>query len=150
MVFDCFGARKKVVISMAHIGALPGSPLYDADGGVQKLIDGVMSDVEKLQAGGVDAIMFGNENDRLYVSQGLAGRHRGHDGYRAGDQAVAESTVRRQLPVGSAGQRRYRGRHRRKLRTRDLHGPVRLRHGTVAAGLRRRRAPCAPLSAART
>lgn len=70
MVFDCFGARKKVVISMAHIGALPGSPLYDADGGVQKLIDGVMSDVEKLQAGGVDAIMFGNENDRPYVFKG--------------------------------------------------------------------------------
>jgi membrane complex biogenesis BtpA family protein len=70
MVFDCFGDRKKVVISMAHIGALPGSPLYDADGGVQKLIDGVMADVEKLQDGGVDAIMFGNENDRPYVFKG--------------------------------------------------------------------------------
>ncbi len=67
MVFDCFGDRKKVVISMAHIGALPGSPLYNADGGVQKLIDDVMTDVEKLQDGGVDAIMFGNENDRPYV-----------------------------------------------------------------------------------
>ena len=40
MVFECFGDRKKVVISMAHIGALPGSPLYNADGGLQKLIDG--------------------------------------------------------------------------------------------------------------
>lgn len=70
MVFDCFGDRKKVVISMAHIGALPGSPLYNADGGVQKLIDDVMVDVEKLQAGGVDAIMFGNENDRPYVFKG--------------------------------------------------------------------------------
>ncbi|MGO8484997.1 SgcQ protein, partial [Rhizobium leguminosarum] len=39
MVFDCFGDRKKVVIYMAHIGALPGSQLYNADGGVQKLID---------------------------------------------------------------------------------------------------------------
>ena len=32
-----------------------------------KLIDDVASDVEKLQTGGVDAIMFGNENDRPYV-----------------------------------------------------------------------------------
>ncbi|KZD09503.1 BtpA/SgcQ family protein [Oceanibaculum pacificum] len=67
MVFECFGSKKKVVISMAHIGALPGTPLYDADGGMEKLVEGVLADVEKLQAGGVDAIMFGNENDRPYV-----------------------------------------------------------------------------------
>ena len=67
MVFDFLGARKKAVIAMAHIGALPGAPLYDAGGGMNKLIDGVARDVEKLQAGGVHAIMFGNENDRPYV-----------------------------------------------------------------------------------
>jgi membrane complex biogenesis BtpA family protein len=67
MVFDFFGTKKKAVISMAHIGALPGSPLYDADGGLDKLIDGVIQDIHKLQDGGVDAIMFGNENDRPYV-----------------------------------------------------------------------------------
>ncbi|MBY0361453.1 MAG: BtpA/SgcQ family protein [Phreatobacter sp.] len=67
MVFACFGDKKKVVIAMAHIGALPGTPNYDADGGMAKLVDGVLADVEKLQAGGVDAIMFGNENDRPYV-----------------------------------------------------------------------------------
>ena len=67
MIFDFLGAKKKAVIAMAHIGALPGAPLYDAEGGVVKLIDAVARDVEKLQAGGVDAIMFGNENDRPYV-----------------------------------------------------------------------------------
>jgi hypothetical protein len=67
VIFEFFGSKKKAVIAMAHIGALPGSPLYDSDGGVPKLIDGVLADVEKLQAGGVDAIMFGNENDRPYV-----------------------------------------------------------------------------------
>lgn len=67
MVFDFFGDRKKVVIAMAHIGALPGTPLYDARGGMQKLIDDVIADVTALQDGGVDAIMFGNENDRPYV-----------------------------------------------------------------------------------
>ena len=67
MVFDFLGDAKKVVIAMVHIGALPGTPLYDADGGLEKLIDGAAADIENLQAGGVDAVMFGNENDRPYV-----------------------------------------------------------------------------------
>jgi membrane complex biogenesis BtpA family protein len=66
-MFECFGGKKKVVIAMAHIGALPGAPLYDAKGGMAKLIDDVLADIASLQAGGVDAIMFGNENDRPYV-----------------------------------------------------------------------------------
>lgn len=66
MPFPFFGGRKKAVIAMAHIGALPGSPLYDANGGMDKLIEGVLADIGKLQAGGVHAIMFGNENDRPY------------------------------------------------------------------------------------
>ena len=80
MVFDFLGDKKKVVIAMAHIGALPGSPLYDADGGVNKLIEGVLKDIEALQTGGVDAVMFGNENDRPYVlkapPEGVAGDDR--------------------------------------------------------------------------
>jgi len=67
MVFDFFGGRRKVIIGMVHIGALPGTPLYDADGGMDKLIADAASDIEKLQAGGVHAVMFGNENDRPYV-----------------------------------------------------------------------------------
>ena len=66
MIFDFLGEKKKAVIAMAHIGAMPGTPLYDADGGMHKLINDLVADVEKLQAGGVDAIMFGNENDRPY------------------------------------------------------------------------------------
>lgn len=67
MAFDLLGKGSKTIIAMAHIGALPGSPLYDADGGVEKLIENVLADIEALQTGGVDAIMFGNENDRPYV-----------------------------------------------------------------------------------
>src|ERR1700735_3163465 len=67
MVFDFLGDKTKVVIAMAHIGALPGAPLYDTKGGVAKLIDDVLADIASLQAGGGDAIMFGNENDRPYV-----------------------------------------------------------------------------------
>jgi len=66
MPFEFFGAEKKVVIAMAHIGALPGTPLYDADGGMGRLIDEAARDVDNLQRGGVHAIMFGNENDRPY------------------------------------------------------------------------------------
>jgi membrane complex biogenesis BtpA family protein len=67
MVFDFLGSKKKVVIAMAHLGALPGAPLYDVKGGIKKLIGDVAEDIENLQAGDVDAIMFGNENDRPYV-----------------------------------------------------------------------------------
>ncbi len=70
MIFDFLGGKKKAVIAMCHIGALPGSPLYDADGGMNKLIDDARGEIEKLQVGGVDAIMFGNENDRPYLLKG--------------------------------------------------------------------------------
>jgi membrane complex biogenesis BtpA family protein len=77
MPFEFFGARRKIVIAMAHIGALPGTPLYDAEGGISRLIDEVSRDIESLQAGAVDAIMFGNENDRPYrlaaLPEGVAG-----------------------------------------------------------------------------
>ena len=60
-------SAKKPIIAMAHLGALPGSPGYDAEGGIDALVEAVAADLEKLQTGGVDAIMFGNENDRPYV-----------------------------------------------------------------------------------
>ena len=60
-----FGTGKPV-IAMVHFGALPGSPLYDREKGLAGLIDGVEKDLDALQKAGVDAIMFGNENDRPY------------------------------------------------------------------------------------
>ena len=62
-------ATAKPVIAMVHFGALPGSPLHDAKGGLDALIDGVMKDLKSLQDAGVDAVMFGNENDRPYEFQ---------------------------------------------------------------------------------
>jgi membrane complex biogenesis BtpA family protein len=67
MIFDFLGGKAKAVIAMAHIGALPGAPLYNPDGGVNRLIEDVARDIRHLQEGGVDAIIFGNENDRPYV-----------------------------------------------------------------------------------
>ncbi|HZD54360.1 MAG TPA: BtpA/SgcQ family protein [Woeseiaceae bacterium] len=60
-----FGAVKPI-IAMVHLGALPGSPLHDAEGGLEALIDGAAKDLDALQKAGVDAVMFGNENDRPY------------------------------------------------------------------------------------
>ncbi len=63
---DLLGSDKPV-IAMAHLPPLPGSPLYDAKGGMNAIVDYVSRDIEALQAGGVDCIMFGNEGDRPYL-----------------------------------------------------------------------------------
>src|SRR5271166_4644883 len=60
-----FGDRKPV-IAMVHLGALPGSPLYDAESGLEGLVEGARRDLEALQAAGFDGVMFGNENNRPY------------------------------------------------------------------------------------
>lgn len=65
---ELFGVEKPI-IAMAHLPALPGTPMYDADGGVDHLCDAVQADVEHLENGGVDGIMFCNEDDRPYVFQ---------------------------------------------------------------------------------
>jgi uncharacterized protein len=60
---------KKPVIAMAHIPALPGTPRYDAEKGVSYMVEHVQKDVDALLEGGVDSIMFCNEDDRPYVLQ---------------------------------------------------------------------------------
>lgn len=56
----------KPVIAMVHFGALPGSPLYDPERGIDGLVEGITRDLDALQKAGFDAVMFGNENDRPY------------------------------------------------------------------------------------
>ena len=56
----------KPVIGMVHLGALPGSPLYDRDRGLGPLVAAAAKDLAALQGAGFDAVMFGNENDRPY------------------------------------------------------------------------------------
>lgn len=60
-------ALRKPIIGMAHLGPLPGSPLYDAARGMDGLVADIVEDIEALQKGGVDAIMVGNEGDRPYL-----------------------------------------------------------------------------------
>jgi membrane complex biogenesis BtpA family protein len=56
----------KPVIAMVHLGASPGAPMHDREGGVEALVRAAAADLDALQAAGVDAVMFGNENDRPY------------------------------------------------------------------------------------
>ena len=53
----------KPVIGMVHIGALPGTPLFDP---ALDLVASARADLHALQNAGFDAVMFGNENDRPY------------------------------------------------------------------------------------
>ncbi len=62
---EIFGAPKPV-IAMAHFPALPGTPRYDASRGVEGILDSMRQDVMHLLNGGVDGILFCNEDDRPY------------------------------------------------------------------------------------
>lgn len=56
----------KPVIGMIHLGALPGTPLYDPEAGLEGLVTAARRDLQALQDAAFDAVMFGNENDRPY------------------------------------------------------------------------------------
>jgi uncharacterized protein len=56
----------KPVIAMAHLPALPGTPRHQAGTSLDELVERVRTDLDHLVAGGVDAIMFCNEDDRPY------------------------------------------------------------------------------------
>ncbi len=64
--FEKVFGTKKPVVAMVHLGALPGTPLYDANGGMEAIVEAARADLQALKEAGVDAVMFGNENDRPY------------------------------------------------------------------------------------
>jgi membrane complex biogenesis BtpA family protein len=67
-----FPSVAKPLIAMMHVGALPGTPLYDTGAGMPGIIADVRRDLEVLVEAGFDAVMFCNENDRPYqLSAGL-------------------------------------------------------------------------------
>jgi uncharacterized protein len=57
------------LIAMCHLDGLPGRPRYDADGGVARVVESAGRDLQALQDGGVDAILFCNENDLPYSTR---------------------------------------------------------------------------------
>ncbi len=68
MIKDLFGVNKPV-IAMAHLPALPGTPRYNNKTGVEGIVEHVRQDVRALVEGGVDAVLFCNEDDRPYSFQ---------------------------------------------------------------------------------
>jgi membrane complex biogenesis BtpA family protein len=64
---DVFG-KKKVVIGMVNCPPMPATPRYDEHQGIGYIVERVEHDLEALQEGGIDGVLFHNENDRPFVS----------------------------------------------------------------------------------
>ena len=63
---DFFPQPPQPAIAMAHLPALPGTPRHKAGTSLDELVERVRTDLDHLLAGGVDAVMFCNEDDRPY------------------------------------------------------------------------------------
>lgn len=59
--------KSKVIIGMLHFPAFPGFTLYDDKKGMDWIVSRVREDLHALQDGGIDAVLFCNENDRPYT-----------------------------------------------------------------------------------
>lgn len=59
----------KPIIAMCHLLALPGDPGYDRSGGMCPVIEMARNDLNALQEGDVDAIMFSNEFSLPYLTR---------------------------------------------------------------------------------
>jgi uncharacterized protein len=64
---DVFGVTKPV-IAMCHLEALPGDPGYQAEKGMDWVIERAHLNLKSLQDGGVDAVMFSNEASLPYLT----------------------------------------------------------------------------------
>ncbi len=60
---------KKPIIAMCHIEALPGDPGYNAEKGIDWIIERAKEDLQALQEGGVDGVMFSNEFSLPYLTK---------------------------------------------------------------------------------
>ena len=65
---DIFGTQKPI-IAMCHFQALPGDPYYDEAGGMDRVVEMARKDLNALQEGGVDAVMFSNEFSLPYLTE---------------------------------------------------------------------------------
>jgi hypothetical protein len=63
---DVFGTETPI-IGMIHLKPLPGSPSYDAERGMDFIIQAAMEDAERLIGGGIDALQIENQFDRPFL-----------------------------------------------------------------------------------
>jgi membrane complex biogenesis BtpA family protein len=64
-VFKNLG-RKRVVLGMVHLGALPGTP-FAGDGSYEAVREKALADALALQAGGADGCVVQNAGDRVFA-----------------------------------------------------------------------------------
>ena len=60
---------EKAIIAMCHLQAMPGDPYYDKEKGMKWVVEKAKEDLEALQEGGVDAVMFSNEFSLPYLTK---------------------------------------------------------------------------------
>jgi hypothetical protein len=65
---ETFGVHKPI-IAMCHLRALPGDPRYDPAKGLAWVVEKAQTDLRALQEGGVDAVMFSNEESLPYLTK---------------------------------------------------------------------------------
>jgi len=58
----------KPIIAMCHLQPLPGDPHYDKSAGMAKVVKAASYDLNALQEGGVDGVMFSNEFSLPYLT----------------------------------------------------------------------------------
>ncbi len=63
-----FGSSK-YIIAAVHFLPLPGSPAYDREGGMQKIVQRARRDAHILADQGVQALLFTNESDMPYLQR---------------------------------------------------------------------------------
>jgi len=59
---------EKAIIAMCHMPAMPGDPLYDKAAGMDKVYEYTYAELQALQDGGVDSVMFSNEFSMPYLT----------------------------------------------------------------------------------
>lgn len=64
-IFENLG-RKKVVLGMVHLGALPGTPFYE-EGTYEAIRAKAVSDAQALEEGGADGCVVQNRGDRVFA-----------------------------------------------------------------------------------
>ncbi len=60
---------EKAIIAMCHLEALPGDPYYNKKKGMDHVVEMAITDLNALQEGGVDAVMFSNEFSMPYLTE---------------------------------------------------------------------------------
>ncbi|WP_078412409.1 BtpA/SgcQ family protein [Priestia abyssalis] len=64
---DIIGTEK-AIIAMCHLLPLPGDPYFNKEKGMDYVVEMARKDLQALQEGGVDAIMFSNEFSLPYLT----------------------------------------------------------------------------------